>query len=309
MSIRYLNNNEINYYRWDRCIKNSFNSLIYGYSWYLNAVCQDWSALIEGDYESVMPLPLTCRFGLKGIITPYFVNQLGIFSSRLISNEKVKEFLRAIPLKILFIDLCINKFNKVSLAGTVALKKSHYELDLVKPYPKISKGYDRQLTEKLVKARKSKLTVFKGIAPNELSEFSLSIRKSTSEKGGENKSRLLKSLISTSFRHHFGELFGVYDTFNTLCCAAFFVWSESRAILLFSVTSPEGRNENAFHFLIDHFIQVNSSRFITLTFDYSESPEFTDAYKQFGAIESDYQNIIKNRFPVISGMLKKKMMN
>ena len=256
-----------------------------------------------------MPLPLTCRFGLKGVITPYFVNQLGIFSSRLISNEKVKEFLRAIPLKILFIDLCINKFNKVNLEGAVTLKKSHYELDLVKPYPKISKRYDRQLTEKLVKAHKFKLTVFKSITPNELFEFNLSTRKQASDKAGKNKPRVLKSLISTSFRHHFGELFGVYDAFNTLCCAAFFVWSESRAILLFSVTSPEGIKEYAFHFLIDHFIQVNSSRFITLTFDYSESPEFTNAYKQFGAIESEYQNIIKNRLPVVSGILKRKMMN
>ncbi len=309
MSIRYINNNEINYYRWDRCIKSSFNGLIYGYSWYLNAVCQDWSALIEGDYESVMPLPLICRFGLKGVITPNFVNQLGIFSSSLISNEKVMEFLKAIPFKILFIDLCINKFNKVSLRNIIALKKAHYELDLVKPYQKISKRYDRQLADKLVKAHKSKLTVFKGITPDELFKFNFSIRKPTYKKTGENKSRLLKSLISTSLRHHFGELFGVYDAFNTLCCAAFFVWSESRAILLFSVTSPEGISENAFHFLIDHFIQVNSNRFITLTFDYSESSECIDAYKQFGAIKSDYQNIIKNRLPVVSAMLKKRMMN
>jgi hypothetical protein len=306
LSIRYLNNNEINYYRWDRCIKNSFNSLIYGYSWYLNAVCQDWSALVEGDYESVMPLPLISRFGLRGIKTPYFVNQLGIFSSKLISSEKVKEFLKAIPSKIIFIDLCINKFNKIGWKGTTAIQKSHYELDLIKSYPKISKGYNGQLKEKLAQARKFKLTVLKGIAPNQLIEMKLNLKKSAVKKTGESQLRLLKSLISTSFRYHFGELFGVYDAFNTLCCAAFFVWSESRAILLFSVTSPEGIKENAFHFLIDHFIQVNSSRFITLTFDYSEINEYTEIYKQFGAIKSDYQNIIKNRLPFLSGIVKNR---
>ena len=308
MSIRYLNNNEINYYRWDRCIKSSFNSLIYGYSWYLNTVCQDWAALIEGDYETVMPLPLTSRFGLKGIKTPCFVNQLGIFSSKLINSEKVREFLKAIPSRILFIDLCINKFNKVNWKGAIALKKSHYELDLIKSYPKISKGYNVQLNEKLAEARKSKLTVTKGISPNVLLKLNRSLQKPVPKKNGEGKSRLLKSLISTSLRYHFGELFGVFDAFNTPCCAAFFVWSESRAILLFSVTSPEGIKENAFHFLIDHFIQMNSNRFITLTFDYSEFDEFANAYKQFGAIESEYQNIIKNRLPFVSGIIKKQMM-
>jgi hypothetical protein len=102
-------------------------------------------------------------------------------------------------------------------------------------------------------------------------------------------------------------LYGVYDAYNTLCCAAFFVWSESRAILLCVVNSPEGIKENAFYFLIDHFIQVNSGRFITLGFDYTEPFEFRNAYKQFGAIESDYQNIIRNRIPFVSKFIKKQM--
>ncbi|MBN2215191.1 MAG: hypothetical protein JW723_13215 [Bacteroidales bacterium] len=308
MSIRYLNNNEINYYRWDRCIKNAFNSLIYGYSWYLNTVCQDWSALIEGDYESVMPLPLISRFGLKGVQTPCFVNQLGIFSSKLISPDKVKEFFRAIPSKILFIDLCINKFNKTNWKGTIALKKSHFELDLIKSYQKMSKDYDGQLKAKLAEAQKNKLTVLKRISPGELFKLNRILQKSAFNKIREARSRLLKSLVSTSLRYHFGELFGVYDTFNTLCCAAFFVWSENRAILLFSATSPEGTRENAFHFLIDHFIKVNSNRFITLNFDYSELYEYSDVYKQFGAIESDYQNIIKNRIPFASIIFNKQKM-
>ena len=307
MSIRYLNNNEINYRRWDRCITSSFNSMIYGYSWYLNTVCQDWSALIENDYESVMPLPLIRRFGLEGIKTPCFVNQLGIFSSKLVSSDKVKEFFKAIPAKMIFIDICINKFNKSTWRGVLSLKKSHFELDLIKPYQKILKSYSQDLKEKLDKAKKFKLTVLKGIAPNELFEMNINLQKLKLHYIGEGKSRLLKSLISTSFRYNFGELFGVYDAFNTLCCAAFFVWSESRAILLYSVTSLEGIKENAFHFLIDHFIQVNSGRFVTLNFDYSESFEFKEVYKQFGAIESDYQNIIKNRIPFVSKIIKSQM--
>ncbi len=235
------------------------------------------------------------------------MNQLGIFSSKLVSNDKVKEFLKAIPAKMMFIDLCINKFNKIKWRGVITQKRSHYELDLIKPYQKIVKSYKAELKENLEKAKNFKLTVLKGISPGELFAMSVNLQKSNLNDIGEVKSRLLRSLISTSLRYKFGELFGVYDAFNTLCCAAFFVWSESRATLLFSSTSRDGIKENAFHFLIDHFIQKNSGRFITLTFDYSELSEFADVYKQFSAIESDYQNIIKNRFPFISGIIKKQM--
>lgn len=305
MSIRYLNNNEINYYRWDRCITGSFNGTIYAYSWYLNTVCNDWSALIENDYESVMPLPLARRFGLEGIKTPCFVSQLGIFSSKLISSEKIKEFLKAIPSRIIYVDLCINKFNKITWKGVHTIKKSHFELDLIKPYQKILKSYCKELREKLNKAKDFKLTVLKGISPNELFDLNTNLQGTNLCSLKADQSRLLKGLISTSFRYNFGELFGVYDAFNTLCCAAFFIRSESRAILLYTATSPDGIKEHAFHFLIDHFIQVNSGRFITLNFDILESTGFKDVFKEFGAIESDYQNIIKNRIPFVSKMIKK----
>ena len=151
--------------------------MIYGYSWYLNTVCQDWSALIENDYESVMPLPLAKRFGLEGIHTPCFVNQLGIFSSKLVSNNKVKEFFKAIPSKMLFIDLCINKFNKITWRGVITQRKSHYELDLIKPYQKILKSYSKDLKEKLDSTKEFKLTALKGIAPGELFEMNLNLKK------------------------------------------------------------------------------------------------------------------------------------
>lgn len=273
---------------------------MYAYSWYLNTVCQNWAALVEGDYESVMPLPLTRRFGLQGIKTPVFVNQLGIFSSKLITHEKIKEFVNAVPSRILFIELNFNKFNKVKWKGLHILKKSHYELDLIKPYEKISRLYDKNLKERLSGARKFKLSVIKGIAPNDLFRLIVVWLNEKVMIRREDKSKMLKLLVSTSLRHQFGELFGVYDAFNTLCCVAFFVWSESRAILLYSYTSPEGIRENAFQFLVDHFIQINSGRFVTLSFDYAETDEFIDTYRHFGAIASEYQTIIKNRLPFAS---------
>lgn len=306
MNIRYLRNNEINYYRWDRCIKSSFNSLIYGYSWYLNTVCQNWDALIEGDYETVMPLPIVRRFGLMGIMTPHFIGCLGIFSSNHVSNEKIEAFFKAIPHYFIFIELNINKFNRVSRHHLRVTERSHFELDLVKSYYKIAKNYDASLKEKLSKAKKYKLSPLKNISPNLL----LDLYKSHSQSNknihkDEDDIKTLRMLISTSLRYRFGELFGVYDAYNNLCSAAFFVWSENRAILISCCTTNDGIEENAFPFLIDHFIQLYSNKFVTLIFDHFESHDCVEVYQQFGAIESQFQNIVKNRLPIISVLVKR----
>ncbi len=62
--IKYVSHEVIDREKWDKCIDNSTNGLVYAYSWYLDLICDEWNALIENDYESVFPLP----FRKKGFI-------------------------------------------------------------------------------------------------------------------------------------------------------------------------------------------------------------------------------------------------
>ncbi|MFO7658327.1 MAG: hypothetical protein R6W78_14810 [Bacteroidales bacterium] len=301
MNIRYLKNGEINYYRWDICIRNSFNSCIYGYTWYLNTVCDNWDALIEGDYEAVMPLPTIRRFGLQGIQTPSFTGSLGIFSGKLLNSDKVETFFRSIPSRFVFIDLLINKFNRVSWGPSVVGQETHFELDLVKPYSKITPGYSNTLKEKIAGAKKQKLTFFKGIPPGDLLDLiKKKSGKSDASRLSEEKIKTLRMLISTSLRYKIGELTGVYNAYNNLVAAAFFIWSENNAVLLFCCSSADTVQEYVLFFLFDQFIQLHSNRFVTIIFDYSGSPGLKELYSHFGAIESRYQQIKKIRLPLIS---------
>ena len=54
--IQYLSHKEINKTKWDACILNAPNGLIYPYSFYLDHMAKNWDALVFGDYEAVMPL-------------------------------------------------------------------------------------------------------------------------------------------------------------------------------------------------------------------------------------------------------------
>ncbi|MFW5887065.1 MAG: hypothetical protein ACOCUL_04840, partial [Bacteroidota bacterium] len=90
--IRYLTRLEIDYKNWDQCIEAAYNGSIFGYSWFLNLICDDWHAIMEGDYEKVMPLIVKRKLGLEYIALPEFAYQFGIFSTSILKADTVKRF-------------------------------------------------------------------------------------------------------------------------------------------------------------------------------------------------------------------------
>ena len=49
--IEYLTEKNINKKKWDHCISNATNGLIYGYSYYLDYMADHWDALVLNDYH------------------------------------------------------------------------------------------------------------------------------------------------------------------------------------------------------------------------------------------------------------------
>lgn len=54
--ILFRSHSEIDKEKWDACIRESANGMIYGYSWYLDIVSPGWAGLIEDAYTAVFPL-------------------------------------------------------------------------------------------------------------------------------------------------------------------------------------------------------------------------------------------------------------
>ena len=106
--IRYLKHTEINKLKWDECIRNSSNEIIYAYSWYLDVVCPEWEALVEDDYVCIMPLPLGKKYGFTYAYPPLFTQQLGLFSLLEIAEGKTMEFIAAIPPHYRYIEMSLN---------------------------------------------------------------------------------------------------------------------------------------------------------------------------------------------------------
>ena len=78
--IYYLKRNQLDDNKYNSCIKQSKNSRIYAFSWYLDCVADNWDALVLNDYEAVMPLPWRQKYVIKYIYPPAWTQQLGVFS-------------------------------------------------------------------------------------------------------------------------------------------------------------------------------------------------------------------------------------
>ena len=100
--IRYLTHNQIDTRRWDECIEQSPDALVYAWSWYLDVVHPDWEALVEDDYETVMPLAGGKKFGINYLFQPFFTQKFGVFGKNKVSEGIIQEFLDAVPEKFQF---------------------------------------------------------------------------------------------------------------------------------------------------------------------------------------------------------------
>ena len=110
--IRYIAHNQIDKQRWDECIAQSPDGLIYAWSWYLDVVHPGWEALVEDDYETVMPLAPGRKFGINYLFQPFFTQKFGVLGKKEVSEAKIKEFFEAIPEKFKFGEFRINKSYK-----------------------------------------------------------------------------------------------------------------------------------------------------------------------------------------------------
>ena len=121
MVITYLTYKQVDKKKWDACIDNASNGLIYGYSFYLDSMAKNWDALVLNDYEAVLPLTWNKKYAIYYLYQPPFTACLGIFGNKL-NAETVAAFLKAIPSKFSYWDIYFNPGNFFELKEFLLLK-------------------------------------------------------------------------------------------------------------------------------------------------------------------------------------------
>ena len=308
--IRYLTHNQIDTQRWDECIAQSPDGLVYAWSWYLDVVHSDWEALVEDDYEAVMPLAGGKKYGINYLFQPFFTQKFGVFGKKEVSEEKIEQFLEAIPEKFKFAEFRINKsYETYKTHGTYMTYKSenhrNIELSLSPDYSIISANYNSNTKRNLAKAQKQGLTIVEDAEPSAIIELFRKNRGKDIKHWGDNEYERLLNLVETAKNHEKCLVLGVQSSDNQLIAGAFFMISHNKIVFLFSGADEANKENHGLTFLLDHVIEKYSGTNNILDFEGSDNDGLARFYKGFGGEEKFYHEIKFNRINKISNFALK----
>lgn len=302
MKISYLPQANIDKQKWDHCIDNAGNGLIYAYSFYLDAMSKNWDALILDDYEIVMPLTWNKKYTIHYLYQPFFCAQLGIFGNN-ISSKIVKVFFENIPSKFKYWDFYLNKDNLFSLLAFPMYERSNYVLLLQNTYENLAAKFAQSHVRNIKRALKQGNMVKKNIPITDVISLAQVQTKKFSpitEKDYNNFSKLFEILKKKKM----AVTYGVYSTNNQLTASCAYVFSHNRAYYILVGNHPDSRISGASHLMIDHFIKEHAGENLLLDFEGSNISSLAFFYKSFGSSLEKYPGIKMNKLPAIAKLFR-----
>lgn len=302
MQIQYVPYQHIDKAKWDDCIANAANGLIYAQSVYLDAMATRWDALVANDYEWVMPLVWRKKYSIHYLYQPAFTAALGVFGNS-ITAHLVNDFLKVIPSKFKYWDFYLNHANHFKLADFDLYERMNYVLDLNYSYDDIQRNYRDNIKRNIKKSVQLNCSVKKEIPVEEviaLARLQLDAISRLPEADYDRFKNLFEQLSCEGK----ALTYGIYTSANELIASAVFFKDDKRAYYILVGNHPNGKTIGASHALIDAFIKDHSGSNLLLDFEGSDIHSLAFFYSSFGAKEERYAGIRLNRLPWVLRLFK-----
>lgn len=293
--IHYVSHQHIDKVKWDDCIRQAPNGLIYAYSCYLDAMAKQWDALVLNEYETVMPLTWNSKYGFSYLYQPAFTASLGVFGKNL-NEELISNFIKSIPEKFKLIEISLNSGNAFLNNLPKFFTRSNYVLNLNKPYTELAEAYRENHQRNINKALQAGCTVRKDIPVNLIIELNQEFLKTISPIKDADYNNF-KNLYELLAKENMSESYGVIDDNQQLVASSVFFYSHKRAYYILVGNTREGKNIGASHALIDAFIKNNAGKYLILDFEGSDIESLAFFYAGFGAKEELYPALRINKLP------------
>ena len=290
--IKRITQKEIDFQKYNHCLENSLQKNFYAKKEILDFLAESWELLVYGDYEFVMPIPITKKFRFSIVVMPLFCQQLGVFSKE--KNEKIE---------LLFLDFLMKNyrvltysFNFQNLETENLNKKKNYFIEKT-DYQLLRKNY--------FKGRKSTVKVaqylhFKELLLSETLDFI-----TTNFKGLDKQSDLDHFVEYLKFLNEKKQLkiFGSFKE-NHLTNLAILIDHENRLSLLGLINKEEFKTDNGASFLIDKILQENIHE---KSFDFMGGSirGIEVFFKSFGSECQEYPAIMISKKELIKNFFKK----
>lgn len=288
--IRLIPREEIDKTKWNSCIHYATNGNIFGYMWYLDAMARHWDGLVEGDYESVMPLPYkNLAWGQKGLMQPPLIRELAVYSVNPPANDRITAFWDAIPADYDRIDVQVGAFSKPQNPAWEVDEQSNYFLPLTKAYELLREMYTQELIDQLEVARNADLFPSSNLKPEQIAALYRKTQRGLTEPQFHGLQRIMYNALHRGW----GFASGVMNRDQEVLAADFFIFSHGRVMSLAPCETKAGKAVHAQAYLYDLMIRQQAGKPLALDFNHQQiTPEFA---KQFNALNYEYFRVQQDR--------------
>jgi hypothetical protein len=307
--LQWIRNSAIDRQKWDNCIEKCPWGNIYARSHYLDFLTKNnWEALVWGEYEIIMPVPVRVKYGITYTYRPNFCQQLGIFSQNgQISSGLTEEFFKLLFTRFSHIHYPLNFNNQpIPFSGLQFKLRTNFILDLNRPYNDIQKSYSGDLRRNLTKAEKSGIKI---VENQETEPIIKLFKKAWNDLYyiSDDDYTQFELLVNWAKSNGLSKNYGVYKE-NILLAACVTFQYKNRIYYPFSAISNEGRQLGATAFMIDQIIQKNQEEALLLDFEGSDLENVKYFYQKFSPTIEPYYQIEKLFKPlkIINSLLKRR---
>ena len=280
--IHFLKHSEIDPEKWNQAVRNSLSTNVLAEYELLDLLTDGdtWHALVENDYEAVMPLPTRKKGVLKYVYTPFFLPQMGLFSEHEITPQKVADFLYEISKHYVLADVLMNEKTESGHGDHVFVSHS---LSLNLAYNELYSQFHENTRRNIKAAQKQQVRVT--VQEEKIADIIALFRTNKGSEEAvhfrENDYARLQHVADYLLKHNLLEVYGVRTMQNELAAGALFVKDGKRRWFWFSGRNNSLSESKPMFLLLDTYIRDHSESDLYLDFNGSSNPNVARLYQGF----------------------------
>ena len=302
----YVKHADINKEKWDGCILNALNSLIYVHSFYLdNCTNNNWDALVLNDYETIMPITFKKKYGINYLYQPAFFQQGGIFSIKKIDGEIINLFLTEIVKRFQFAEINLNYLNPlISKINIKVSQKNNFILPLNNSYTHTAQGFKKEFIKNVAKSKKYLLEYEEAKSPDVLINQYKKLYSSRFLHVKDKDYNALKINCNSLHKHH-NIILRTAGIKGEIFAAIVLLKDTKRLYNVGGSITEQGRKLRANHFLYNKVIEEFSEQDLIFDFEGSDIKGIADFYQSMNPLNQKYISIKFNNLPKLIKLFKK----
>ncbi len=247
-----------------------------------------------------MPLPWRKKIGIKYCYHPILTPQLGVFTN--VPFDAYELLFIQVDKFTKYGDFFFNYANNVSVP---VIKRDNYIINLSKNYDTLRSDYNAALINNLKKATAFNLIYGEEENPGLAIDLYKEYYKTRTAHLNENDYERAKVLCAFLYKNKMAFIRKVTNEQNEILALSFLLYDEKRLYNIVNIITPEGREKNANHVLMDNIIKEFAEQNLIFDLEGSEIPGVKFFYKKFGSVNQPYSFYHLNKLPALLKILKK----